>query len=160
QPPPNSVQPALQVYKTRPASTGHVHRRFNYELMLRKQDQENSLDTKLMRGKQVVHCRRPNLGAKRMECGESRYCWQTPPAPEARRTLAGGGAKRNHRNRAVSESRPEGAQEKCRFANKSESGVPAGTRKIFYDRSRWFHHRLSSVAPPGRKITSRSLPAV
>jgi len=31
--------------------------------MLRKQDQENSLDTKIMGGNQVVHCRMPNLGA-------------------------------------------------------------------------------------------------
>jgi len=39
--------------------------------MLRKQDQENSLDTKLMRGKQVVHCQIPNLIAERMERLES-----------------------------------------------------------------------------------------
>src|SRR5262245_32807238 len=47
-------------------------------------------------------------------------------APEARRRLAGGEAQRSHRKPGVNESRPEGAQDK------SNSGVPAGTRKIFY----------------------------
>jgi hypothetical protein len=37
--------------------------------MLRKQDQEKSLDTKLMHGNQVVHFLIPNLIAERMECG-------------------------------------------------------------------------------------------
>jgi len=56
--------------------------------MLRRQDQDNSLDTKLMRGKQVVHCLRPNLVAERMERLEPWYCWQTPTALEARYSLA------------------------------------------------------------------------
>ncbi len=86
-----------------------------------------------------------------LECGRSGYCWQTPPAPEARRTLAGGGAKRNHRKRAGSESRPEGAQEKCRFANQSESCVPAGTRKIFFALSRWLR-----FAPPPANVRRAS----
>src|SRR6266498_113338 len=45
--------------------------------MLRKQDQENSLDTKLLRGKQVVLANSAKLFR----------------APEGRRKLAGGGAR-------------------------------------------------------------------
>src|SRR5262245_30719451 len=58
-------------------------------------------------------------------------------APEARRRLAGGEAQRSHRKPGAYESRPEGAQDK------SNSGVPAGTRKIFYHLSRWLR-----FAPP------------
>jgi hypothetical protein len=73
--------------------------------------------------------------------------WQATPAPEARRRLAGGEAKRSHRERAAKESRPEGAQDKGRFDNQSNSGVPAGTRTIFFALFRWLR-----FAPPPAKF--------
>ena len=91
------------------------------------------------------------------------------PGDTAGKLLSAGGAvdisrRRSRRYCAGRESRPERSRDKPGFANQSESGVPAGTRNVYFDLSRWLrcalHHRLSSVAPPGRKLTSRSLPAV
>ena len=71
------------------------------------------------------------------------YYWQTPTAPEARGILAGGRAKRRHRKRHDRTSRPERAPDRhwsyCEFW----SGVPAGTRTIFFNLSRWLR-----FAPP------------
>src|SRR5215510_5556225 len=63
--------------------------------------------------------------------------------PEGRRKLAGGEAKRSHRKRNDSITRPERALDRdwsyCEF----RSGVPAGTRTIFFNLSRWLR-----FAPP------------
>src|SRR5215467_6779968 len=100
-----------------------------------------------------------------LECGRSGYCWQTPIAPEGRGILAGGGAKRSHRKRHDRTTRPERAPDRDWSCCEFRSVVPAGTRTIFFDMSRW----LRFAPPPanfrrpsgaGRKITSRSLPAV
>ena len=71
------------------------------------------------------------------------YCWQTPPAPEARGILAGGGAKRSRRKRHDSITRPERAPDRDWSCCEFRSCVPAGTRAIFFDLSRWLR-----FAPP------------
>src|SRR5262245_9486456 len=77
-----------------------------------------------------------------LERGCLGYRWQTPTAPEAREILAGGGAKRSRRKRRDSITRPERAPDRdwscCEFG----SGVPAGTRTIFFDLSRWLRFAL------------------
>src|SRR5215510_4497987 len=78
-----------------------------------------------------------------LERGRSGYCWQTPTAPEARGILAGGGAKRSRRKRHDSNTRPERAPDRDWSCWEFWSGVPAGTRTIFFDLSRWLR-----FAPP------------
>src|SRR5262245_13502638 len=77
------------------------------------------------------------------QSGSKRYRWQTPRALEARGILAGGGAKRSHRKRHDSITRPERAPEQAWFCCEDRSGVPAGTRTILFDLSRWLR-----FAPP------------
>ena len=78
-----------------------------------------------------------------LECGSSGYRWQTPPALEARGILAGGGAKRSHRKRHDRTTRPERAPDRDWSCCEFRSVVPAGTRTIFFDMSRWLR-----FAPP------------
>src|SRR6266545_5517013 len=78
-----------------------------------------------------------------LECGNLRYCWQTPTAPEARGKLAGGGAKSRRRKRHGRTTRPERAPDRDWSCCEFRSGVPAGTRTIFFDLSRWLR-----FAPP------------
>ena len=82
-----------------------------------------------------------------MERRCSGYCWQTPTAPEARGILAGGGAKRRRRRRRHRNMPPERSPDRdwsyCEFW----SGVPAGTRAIFFDLSRWLRY-----APPPANV--------
>jgi hypothetical protein len=56
--------------------------------------------------------------------------WRILSALEARGTLAGGGAKRNHRIPHNRSTRPERAPDPACFCREFWSGVPAGTRKI------------------------------
>jgi len=58
-----------------------------------------------------------------------RYCWRTPSAPEARGTLAGGGAKRNHRKRHNRATRPERAPDPSCFCREFWSVAPPGREK-------------------------------
>src|SRR5215475_1967781 len=78
-----------------------------------------------------------------LECGRSGYCWQTHIAPEARGILAGGGAKRRRRKRHDNTTRPERAPDWDWSGCEFWSGVPAGTRTIFFDLYRWLRY-----APP------------
>jgi hypothetical protein len=71
------------------------------------------------------------------------YCWQTPPAPEARGILAGAGAKPSRRKPHDRTPRPESAPDRDWSCCEFRSGVPAGTRTIFFDLSRWLR-----FAPP------------
>src|SRR5215510_554882 len=66
-------------------------------------------------------------------------------APEAQRKLAGGGAERNHRKRVEIYSQPRRGDRPASVCR--PSGAPAGD----FDRIRWFHHRLISGVPPGRR---------
>src|SRR5262245_14661077 len=67
-------------------------------------------------------------------------------APEARRTLAGGGAQRNHRDQSKDMfPAPEGRQIGIGLS-------PLRGWKGFFDSLRWFHHRLISGVPPGQRI--------
>src|SRR5262245_31445536 len=93
----------------------------------------------------------------------SGYCWRTPSAPEARRTLAGGGAKRNHRKRHNRATRPERAPDPGCFCREYWSVAPPGREKsllVCPGGCAALRHRLISVAPPGREIASLSSPAV
>src|SRR5262245_36800626 len=93
----------------------------------------------------------------------SRYCWRTPSAPEARGTLAGGGAKRNHRKRHNRATRPERAPDPGCFCREYWSVAPPGREKsllVCPGGCAALRHRLISVAPPGREIASLSSPAV
>src|SRR5688572_23071062 len=76
------------------------------------------------------------------------------PGPEGQRKLAGGGAKRNHRdqNRVTITSRRGGGTGAWRCPS-----APAGAQLFFFGsggsrslRSR--HHRLISVRPPGEIV--------
>src|SRR5262245_3019079 len=92
-----------------------------------------------------------------------RYCWRTPSAPEARGTLAGGGAKRNHRKRHNRATRPERAPDPGCFCREFWSVAPPGREKsllVCPGGCAALRHRLISVAPPGREIASLSSPAV
>src|SRR5262245_36367534 len=111
-----------------------------------------------------------------LECGCSGYCWRTPSAPEARGTLAGGGAKRNHRKRHNRATRPERAPDPgcfCReFWSVAPIILPNGTplnrlQDVGCDSlARWliltaWHAAVCQMArSPGREIASLSLPAV
>src|SRR5262245_19833064 len=98
-----------------------------------------------------------------LECGSSRYCWRTPSAPEARGTLAGVGAKRNHRIRHNRATRPERAPDPGCFCREFWSVAPPGREKsllVCPGGCAALRHRLISVAPPGREIASLSSPAV
>src|SRR5262249_16675719 len=75
--------------------------------------------------------------------GSERYRWQTPLAPEARGKLAGAGAKRIHRKRQHRTTRHERAPDRDWSCREFWSGLPAGTRTIFLDLSRWLR-----FAPP------------
>src|SRR5262245_25739464 len=63
-------------------------------------------------------------------------------APEARRILAGGGTAGTE---PVGTPNPGGA------ADRSRSAAPPGLEELG-TRSRWFHHRLISGVPPGRRM--------
>src|SRR5262245_36797312 len=66
-------------------------------------------------------------------------------APEAQRILAGGGAQRNHRDQSKDMfPAPEGRQIGISLS-------PPPGLDGFFDRTRWFHHRLISGVPPGRR---------
>src|SRR5262245_14324850 len=98
-----------------------------------------------------------------LECGRLGYCWRTPSAPEARGTLAGGGAKRNHRKRHNRATRPERAPDPGCFCREFWSVAPPGREKsllVCHGGCAPLRHRLISVAPPGREIASLSSPAV
>ena len=74
--------------------------------------------------------------------------------------ITGGGAKRSRRKRHDRNTRPERAPDRDWFCCELWSGVPAGTRTIFLDLSRWLR-----FAPPPANVhrassARRSSPAV
>jgi hypothetical protein len=83
------------------------------------------------------------MAAEPLERRCSGYCWQTPRAPEARGILAGAGAERRRRKHHDRTWRHERAPDRDWSCCEFRSGVPAGTRTIFFDQSRWLR-----FAPP------------
>src|SRR5262245_52526305 len=74
-------------------------------------------------------------------------------APEARRTLAGGGAPRNHRTRRTRGSCAlEGRRTRIGFAAQPGPASLPGRNIVLNDSggSAALHHRLISIVPPGR----------
>ena len=72
-------------------------------------------------------------------------------APEGRRKLAGGGAKRNHRDKSKKFVRvPACTPDQNSQQDQSRSGALSGRVVLSY-RFRWLRHRLISLAPPALK---------